>query len=230
MKTRNDCREWRELLGAYALGHLEGDERAGLEAHLEGCAQLPRGAGRAGSRWRGCSPTPTRRGSSRRRSRRRSWGGGSRRRSRRERQRARAAPAAAPVRRLRAWAARRRPRRRRCWSLFVLGGGGSGGPSSTVGFAALPAGDQHRRDAGAARLRHRDPHVRARGPLGDALPGLAAGAGRRLLSGRDLPLPLGRRLRRGAQLGARPLADAGGRASTPASEPSSRRWTRRSRT
>jgi hypothetical protein len=38
MKTRNSCREWRELLGAYALGHLEGDERAGLEAHLEGCA------------------------------------------------------------------------------------------------------------------------------------------------------------------------------------------------
>ncbi|HET8954564.1 MAG TPA: anti-sigma factor [Solirubrobacterales bacterium] len=38
MKTRNDCREWRELLGAYALGQLEGDERAGLEAHLEGCA------------------------------------------------------------------------------------------------------------------------------------------------------------------------------------------------
>jgi anti-sigma factor RsiW len=38
MKTRNECREWRELLGAHALGHLEGDERAGLEAHLEGCA------------------------------------------------------------------------------------------------------------------------------------------------------------------------------------------------
>ena len=38
MKTRNECREWRELLGAYALGHLEGDERAGLEAHLEGCS------------------------------------------------------------------------------------------------------------------------------------------------------------------------------------------------
>jgi anti-sigma factor RsiW len=37
MKTRNSCREWRELLGAYSLGHLEGDERAGLEAHLEGC-------------------------------------------------------------------------------------------------------------------------------------------------------------------------------------------------
>lgn len=38
MKTRNECREWRELLGAYALGHLAGDERVGLEAHLEGCA------------------------------------------------------------------------------------------------------------------------------------------------------------------------------------------------
>jgi Putative zinc-finger len=39
MKTRNDCREWRELLGAYALGQLRGDERAGLEAHLDGCPQ-----------------------------------------------------------------------------------------------------------------------------------------------------------------------------------------------
>jgi hypothetical protein len=39
MKTRSECRDWRELLGAYALGQLEGDERAGLEAHLDGCAQ-----------------------------------------------------------------------------------------------------------------------------------------------------------------------------------------------
>jgi hypothetical protein len=31
------CREWREALGAYALGHLSDDERASLEAHLEGC-------------------------------------------------------------------------------------------------------------------------------------------------------------------------------------------------
>jgi anti-sigma factor RsiW len=31
------CREWRESLGAYALGQLAGDERAGLEAHLDGC-------------------------------------------------------------------------------------------------------------------------------------------------------------------------------------------------
>ncbi len=39
MKTRRDCREWRELLGAFALGQLEGDERAGLEAHLDGCGE-----------------------------------------------------------------------------------------------------------------------------------------------------------------------------------------------
>jgi hypothetical protein len=38
MKTES-CREWRPSLGAYALGHLSADERAGLEAHLEGCPQ-----------------------------------------------------------------------------------------------------------------------------------------------------------------------------------------------
>jgi anti-sigma factor RsiW len=32
------CREWRESLGAYALGQLPDEERSGLEAHLEGCA------------------------------------------------------------------------------------------------------------------------------------------------------------------------------------------------
>ncbi len=37
MKT-DGCRQWREALGAYALGHLPDDERAGIEAHLEGCA------------------------------------------------------------------------------------------------------------------------------------------------------------------------------------------------
>lgn len=33
------CREWRESLGAYALGHLPAEERAGLAAHLEGCPE-----------------------------------------------------------------------------------------------------------------------------------------------------------------------------------------------
>ncbi len=37
MKT-DGCREWREALGAYALGHLPADERAAVAAHLEGCA------------------------------------------------------------------------------------------------------------------------------------------------------------------------------------------------
>lgn len=40
MKTDgSDCRDWRHLLGAYALGDLPADERASLEAHLEACPQ-----------------------------------------------------------------------------------------------------------------------------------------------------------------------------------------------
>ncbi len=38
MRTEG-CREWRESLGAYVLGQLPEDERHGLEAHLEGCAE-----------------------------------------------------------------------------------------------------------------------------------------------------------------------------------------------
>jgi hypothetical protein len=38
MKTEG-CREWRDWLGAYVLGQLPEDERAGLDAHLEGCAE-----------------------------------------------------------------------------------------------------------------------------------------------------------------------------------------------
>lgn len=37
MRT-DGCRHWREALGAHALGQLSGEERAGVEAHLEGCA------------------------------------------------------------------------------------------------------------------------------------------------------------------------------------------------
>jgi putative zinc finger protein len=36
MKTES-CREWRESLGAYALGQLAVEERTSLEAHMEGC-------------------------------------------------------------------------------------------------------------------------------------------------------------------------------------------------
>jgi hypothetical protein len=37
--TTERCREWRESLGAHALGQLPGEERVALEAHLEGCAE-----------------------------------------------------------------------------------------------------------------------------------------------------------------------------------------------
>ena len=37
--TIEACRRWRELLGAYLLGHLAPEERVGLEAHLDGCAE-----------------------------------------------------------------------------------------------------------------------------------------------------------------------------------------------
>jgi hypothetical protein len=36
--STESCREWRESLGAHALGRLPDDERAALEAHLDGCA------------------------------------------------------------------------------------------------------------------------------------------------------------------------------------------------
>jgi hypothetical protein len=38
MKTEG-CREWRHLLGAHALGDLAPEERAAVEAHLDGCAE-----------------------------------------------------------------------------------------------------------------------------------------------------------------------------------------------
>jgi hypothetical protein len=38
MRTER-CREWRESLGAHALDQLPEEERAALDAHLEGCAE-----------------------------------------------------------------------------------------------------------------------------------------------------------------------------------------------
>ncbi|HEX3173545.1 MAG TPA: anti-sigma factor [Solirubrobacterales bacterium] len=37
--TAEGCREWRQSLGAHALGQLSEAERMALEAHLEGCAE-----------------------------------------------------------------------------------------------------------------------------------------------------------------------------------------------
>jgi len=35
--TTEGCREWRERLGAYVLGHLPAEEAAATRAHIEGC-------------------------------------------------------------------------------------------------------------------------------------------------------------------------------------------------
>ena len=112
MKT-DGCREWRESLGAYALGHLSDEERAGARGPPRG---LPRAAAPSSSAeraWSGCCRSPTRPASSRRRSCRAALGdrvaaaiAGERRRP--------AAPAAAL--RPRAAAAPRRPPRPR-WPL-----------------------------------------------------------------------------------------------------------------
>ena len=225
MKTRNDCREWRELLGAYALGHLEGDERAGLEAHLDGCAQCrdelgalqpvalmlphadparfgpaPQPPPELGQRIAATIAGEARAGAS-------SAGGG-------------ACSAASRS------AARRRPRWRRCCSLFVFGGGGERQPEQQV------------RVRRSARRASRSTRRWSRTPTGPRSTCTCTGsrsgtlcrvwlrgAERRVLSGRDLPLPLGGRLRRRPQLGARPLAHAGDRRPTPATAPSSRRST-----
>lgn len=38
-ERHDSCREWRLLLGARALGDLQGEERTRLEAHLDGCRE-----------------------------------------------------------------------------------------------------------------------------------------------------------------------------------------------
>jgi anti-sigma factor RsiW len=35
--TAEECRIWRQRIGALVLGQLEPDERAATEAHLDGC-------------------------------------------------------------------------------------------------------------------------------------------------------------------------------------------------
>lgn len=134
--TTEGCREWRALLGAYALGDLAPRERGGLEAHLEGCAACRAEATALGdvarllpladpARFSEPAPQPppqlagrvaaTIGGERRMERRRRGWrlglalGG--------------AAAAAAVV-----------------LALFVFPGGGDGDPVEHVRFAGLPAG------------------------------------------------------------------------------------------
>lgn len=137
MKIRKGCRDWRELLGAYALGQLEGDERAGLEAHLEGCAECRDELGLLApvarmlpladpGRFESAPQPPPELGA-----RIAATIAGERERSERRRRRrfggfalggAAAALAAAVL------------------AIFVLGGGGGGEPEREVRFASLPKG------------------------------------------------------------------------------------------
>lgn len=135
MKTEG-CREWRHLLGAYALDGLAAEERAGLEAHLEGCAACRAEAASLGDvakllpladpdRFRQPAPRPSPELAGRVAAR---IGG-----ERRTRRRARGwrlglafggAAAAVAV----------------ALALFVLPTGGGGDPVEHVRFAGLPAG------------------------------------------------------------------------------------------
>lgn len=139
MKTErpaDSCREWRQELGAYALGDLPEATRTALEAHLEGCPECRAEARSleavAGllpladpAHFEGPAPRPSpqlgeriaasiggeRRGASRRRRLRLGFG---------------LAAATAAVAALLA--------------IFVLPGGGGGNPEQHIEFAALPAG------------------------------------------------------------------------------------------
>jgi len=135
MRTES-CREWREALGAHALGTLPEGERAALEAHLEGCpecraeldalARVARLLPLADPAHFDAAPAPPP---------------------------ALADRVAATIR------AERRAQRRRRWrlgfafggataaaaaavalALFVLPGGGGGAPEQQVSFADLPPG------------------------------------------------------------------------------------------
>jgi Putative zinc-finger len=135
MKTES-CREWREALGAYALGQLGAEERASLEAHLEGCpgcraeAEALAGVSRllpfADPAHFGPPPLP-----SPELGKRIEATVGAERRARRRQRRARlgltlsgtAAAAAAAV-----------------LAIFVLADNGGGGPQQHVAFHSLPPG------------------------------------------------------------------------------------------
>ena len=191
MKT-DGCREWRESLGAYALGHLAGRGAGRRWRRTSRAAPSCRAEARvAGARWRGCSATPTRRASSPApQPAARARASGSRRRSARERRSARRRRAAAS-----AWrsAAPRRPPPRRCWRSSSSPAASERGPEQHVAFARCRQGIEDRRDAGAARLRHRDPHVRARASArARSAASTCAARRRRRCLGRHLPLPLGR--------------------------------------
>lgn len=134
MRTEG-CREWRDSLGAYALGQLADEERVGLDAHLEGCPDCRAELSELESVARimplaeperfAAPPQPP----PGLRKRIEATIAGERRASRKKKRRfgfalggAAAAAAAAAL------------------AIFVLGGGSSPGPERHISFAALPPG------------------------------------------------------------------------------------------
>ena len=143
MKTERAAASGESCWAPTRSATSEGEERAGLEAHLEGCAELPRRGSTRWRRWRGCCPSPTRRGSSRRRSPRPSWASGSRRRSAANGSGPSSAGAGA-LRRL-ALGGAAAARRRRSWRSSSFGGGERGRPQQHVNFTDLPEGSRSAR-------------------------------------------------------------------------------------
>jgi Putative zinc-finger len=135
MRTEG-CRERREALGAYALGHLPADERAALEAHLEGCpgcraeaeslAAVSRLLPHADPERFGPAPVP-----SPQLGKRIAAKIGSERRAARRRSRTRFGLAFGGAAALAAAA---------LLAIFVLADGGGGSPEQHISFRSLPSG------------------------------------------------------------------------------------------
>ena len=134
--TADHNREWRESLGAYALGHLPDDERAGLEAHLEGCPEcrseleslesVARLLPLADPERLGTEPSLPR-------------GLGDRVMASIAGERGRSRDGGAGASASRSAAPRRPPRRRRCWRSSSSPAGASEAPAQHVTFTELPA-------------------------------------------------------------------------------------------
>ena len=202
--TAEGCRQWRESLGVYALGQLDGPERVALEAHLEGCPGCSEEvASLAGVAEVLPMADPQRLGSA-------------------------PEPSAGLARRIAAEiAAERRSARRRRRFNFGLAFGAAAAAAAAVRLPGAPRRQQRALAAGrlrfpaardadlggarAAPLRHPDPDAGEWGPLRHALPGLPAPRRRRTGRRRHVPLPLRRRLRGDAELCPRPLPGRGDR-------------------
>ena len=220
----DDCRVWRERIGALVLGQLDPDQRASTEAHLDGCpdcraeadALAPVAAllSRVDPETTRTEPRPA----------------PAPRRPHRPADRGRA-PRQAPQARPGGVGARR------CLRGGGNRGAGRGGDLRISGPPTgpddrLPRPPRARLGAGHARAPALGERRQRPGPRvspGDPLRGLAASPGRHPGHGRLVPLRLRRRERRGrAELGGDRRATQPRSASAPVARPSSRRCRLRS--